>query len=458
MRTLAVVVLAAGEGTRMRSRLPKVLHRLAGRPMVHYVLDAAAPLNPAVTALVVGRDAEVVRREIGDGVLFAEQRTRLGTGDAVRTARPLLGEVDDVMVLYADTPLLRPSSLRDLLALHRESGAAITLLTTLMEHPSGYGRIRRDPDDRVCGIVEQAAVTGPEEDIHEINIGVYCFRAEWLWSHLGRVRRSTTGEYYLTDLVQMAAEEYPGTAEHPVQAICSQDEMEAMGVNDRVQLAAAERALRWRTAERLMSGGTTIVDPSNTYLDSTVQAGQDTVICPNSVIEGESVIGEGCIIGPNSHIVNSRVGDRCRVWASVVEGADLECDVTVGPFSHLRPGTRLARGAHIGNFVEVKASSVGERTRAGHFSYVGDAEIGADVNIGAGTVTCNYDGELKHRTVIEDGAFIGSDTMLVAPVRVGRAAKTGAGSVVTRDVPGCTVVYGAPAREKRPNHKARSAK
>lgn len=452
MGNLGVVVLAAGEGTRMKSRIPKVLHRLAGRPMVHYIIEAAKPLEPSEVITVVGRGAELVRTELGDCASLVEQHERLGTADAVRATRPFLEDgPPDVMVLYADTPLIRSSTLRALLDLHRQAGAAITLLTTMMLDPHGYGRIQRDSLGRMCGIIEQAAVAGVEGEIREINVGAYCFRSTWLWRHLSCVPLSEKGEYYLTDLVAMAVEEYRSgdlSGAYPIETICAADEVETMGINDRLQLAKAEQEMRRRINESLMLDGVTIVDPASTYVDAGVRIGRDTVLYPNTLVEGKTVVGEGCVIGPNSNLVDCTVGDGCRVWASIVEGSSLAAGVSVGPFSHLRPGAVAGEEVHIGNFAEIKSSSIGARTRVGHFGYIGDAEIGADVNVGAGTVTCNFDGRDKHQTVIEDGAFIGSDTMLVAPVRIGSQAKTGAGSVVTHDVADGAVVYGVPAREK----------
>ncbi|MCL5256328.1 MAG: bifunctional UDP-N-acetylglucosamine diphosphorylase/glucosamine-1-phosphate N-acetyltransferase GlmU [Chloroflexi bacterium] len=444
----------------MKSRIPKVLHKLAGRPMVRYILEAAETLKPSVVAIVVGREAGLVRAELGDSAMLVEQSERLGTADAVRVARPVLeGACEDVMVLYADTPLLRASTIQELLGIHRQSGALITLLTTVMPEPRGYGRIKRDSLGRMCGIIEQVEIAGAEEEIHEINVGAYCFRSGWLWPHLSRVRLSEKGEYYLTDLVAMAVAEYEaagGSRAYPLQTLCAEDAVETMGINDRRQLAKAGLEMQRRINESLMLQGVTIIDPASTYINAGVQIGRDTIIYPNTTVEGKTVIGEECGIGPNSHLIDCIIGDRCRVWSSAVEGSRLSPGATVGPFSHLRAGSAIGEDAHIGNFAEVKSSSLGAGTRMGHFSYVGDAEVGCDVNIGAGTVTCNYDGNAKHQTVIGDGAFIGSDTMLVAPVKVGSQGKTGAGSVVTHDVADGAVVYGVPARAKKSERKERA--
>jgi bifunctional UDP-N-acetylglucosamine pyrophosphorylase / glucosamine-1-phosphate N-acetyltransferase len=443
---LGLVVLAAGEGKRMKSRLPKVLHKAAGREMVRLVLDAAQPLNPNLTVIVTGCGAEQVRQELANGVLFANQPQQIGTADAVAKAAPALaGKVDDVMVLCGDTPLLRTGTLQDVLALHRRSQAAITLLSTMLPDPYGYGRVKRNRSGEVLGIVEEADATVIEKKIPEINSGVYCFRSDWLWKALPQVKVSAKGEYYLTEVIAMAVE-----SGEEVESLCIEDVDEIMGVNDRVQLAAASRELRRRTAERLMLDGVTIIDPDTAYIDAGVKIGQDTTIFPNTTIGGRTTIGRDCRIGPDSQLIDATIGDGCRVWATVVESSEVGTGVTIGPFSHLRPGAKIAGSAHIGNFAEIKSSTLGERTHVGHFSYIGDSEIGSDVNIGAGTVTCNYDGVNKNKTIIGDGVFIGSDTMLVAPVKIGRNAKTGAGSVVTRDVAEGKTVYGAPARENAP--------
>lgn len=441
MSQLGVVVLAAGEGKRMRSRLPKVLHRAAGKPLVKHVLTAVSSLEPARVVVVTGHGAEQVQEYLGPDLLYANQPKQLGTADAVSKAEHMLQDnIQDVMVLCGDTPLLTAGTLQRLYEM--QADATITMLTTVISDPFGYGRVKRDDGGKVTGIIEQADCSAKDAQIREINSGVYCFKSDWLWDRIRLVKVSPKGEYYLTDLVAMAVDEG-----RQVQALCLADDAEVMGVNDRRQLAIAEEALRRRTAEELMLSGVTIVDPATAYIDDGVKIGMDTVIQPNTIIERGTVIGENCSIGPNSHLVDAVIGDGCRVWASVIEKSEIGSGVTVGPFSHLRPGTKVADNVHIGNFSEIKGSAIGRRTHVGHFSYVGDAVIGSDVNIGAGTVTCNFDGVSKHQTTIGDGVFIGSDTMLVAPVKIGRNAKTGAGSVVTRDVADSTTVYGVPAKQ-----------
>lgn len=439
---IAVVILAAGEGTRMRSRRPKVLHSVAGAPMISHVVTAAREIRPDHLVVVVGHGGDEVRAALGEEVLYVEQARQMGTGHAVQQTQQVLeGRTDAVMVLYGDVPLIRPDTLRRMLRHHAATQPAITMLTAHLEDPTGYGRVLRDAGGRVTGIVEDAVASDEQHAINEINVGLYVFDADWLWAHLPRIPVSPTGEYYLTDLVDMAVAERQG-----VEALTTADSTEVLGINTRAQLASAEAVLRERIRARWLEAGVTMIDPSSTWIDAGVQVGRDTVLFPDTYLQGRTVIGEECVIGPGTLIRDSVVGDRCRILFSVIEEAVLEEDVDVGPFSHLRKGAHLGPGVHIGNFGEIKNSRLGRGVKMGHFSYLGDATVGEGVNIGAGTITCNYDGTAKHPTIIEDGAFIGSDTMLVAPVTVGAGARTGAGSVVTRDVPPRSLVYGVPAR------------
>jgi bifunctional UDP-N-acetylglucosamine pyrophosphorylase/glucosamine-1-phosphate N-acetyltransferase len=440
--SLSIVVLAAGQGTRMKSTRPKVVHEVAGEPMLRHVLAVARQLAPARMVVVVGYGADQVRAAVGNGVEFMVQAEQLGTGHAVLQARDgLAGVAETVMVLYGDTPLITPQTLGRLLEHHQATRPALTALTCHMPDPTGYGRVLRDARGRVLGVVEEAAATPEQRALTESNMGFYCFDDGWLWDRLERLPLSAGGEYYLTDLVESAVRE--GS---PVETVLADDPVEVQGINTRLQLAEVEARLHDRIRRRWMLDGVTLIDPATVWIDAGVEIGVDTIIYPNTYLKGHTVVGRECQLGPDTWIEDSILGDRCQVRFSVFEGATLEDDVDVGPFAHLRTGAHLARGVHLGNFGEVKNSTLGRGTKMGHFSYVGDATIGEDVNIGAGTITCNFDGVRKHRTVIEDGAFIGSDTMLVAPVRVGAGAKTGAGSVVTRDVPAGALVYGVPAR------------
>jgi bifunctional UDP-N-acetylglucosamine pyrophosphorylase/glucosamine-1-phosphate N-acetyltransferase len=446
---LSIVILAAGQGTRMKSQFPKVLHPLAGCPMVKYVLDVATQLEPTSLALVVGYGVQQVRQVLGDKILYVEQLQQLGTGHAVLQARELLaGQAKTVLVLYGDTPFITRQTLKAMLVHHTEGKAAITLLTFQPDDPTGYGRILRDETGRVVGIVEHKEATPEQREIREVNSGILCFRDAWLWSHLEGLQPKH-GEYYLTDLVELAM------AEGEPIATQMADAAEVMGLDDRVKLARAEALMRQRINESWMLAGVTLLDPASTYIEVSVEIGQDTVIYPNTHLRGTTVVGRDCRIGPTTIIRDSTIGNGCIIEASVLEGATVEDDVEIGPFARLRKGAHLAKNVRIGNFGEIKNSYLGTGTKMGHFSYLGDATVGAKVNVGAGTVVCNYDGERKHHTVIEDDVFLGSDTMLVAPVKVGKGAKTGAGAVVTRDVPPGQVVYGVPARSKQENERGK---
>lgn len=442
MTKITAVLLAAGQGTRMKSSLPKVLHPVCGRPMVWHALEAARAASTETPVLVVGVGADQVRKTLGESVRYAVQEKQLGTAHAVMQAETLLaGQSDYVLVTYADMPLLRGETLRRLVETQQTNPGPMTMLTVFYDDPRGFGRVIRKPDGTVSAIVEEYVATPEQLAVRELNVGAYCFRADWLWQALRRIPMSPKGEYYLTDTVALAVQD--GL---PVQAIVLNDLTETIGVNTRVHLAEAEAAMRRRINEMHMLNGVTLIDPATTYIEAGVTIGPDTVIWPNTCIQGETSIGSGCAIGPNTHIRASKIGDRCTVFFSVMEGAWLENDVEMGPFARLRKGAHLCDHVHMGNFGEVKDSTLGPGVKMGHFSYIGNARIGANVNIGAGTITCNYDGEKKHPTEIGAGAFIGSDTMLVAPVKVGERARTGAGAVVTRDLPPDSLAVGVPAR------------
>ncbi len=440
--TIRAVVLAAGLGTRMNSERPKMLHPLGGRALFHYALEAARQATGTLPILIIGHGAEALRAEVGRTAECIVQPELLGTADAVRRSEPALrGTVDLVLVTYGDMPLLQAATLRRLIDAMQAHGGPLGMLSARDLNARGFGRIVRNAQGAVQAVVEEREASRGERSLLDINPGVYVVREKWLWPALAKVQASPKGEFYLTDLVKMAAAEAEGVLDVPIE-----DASEWIGVNTREHLAEAEAALRARINRSWMEAGVTMIDPATTYVHAGVEIGAETVILPNTRLEGATHIGRGCQIGPDTTLRDATLGDRCRVQVAVVEGARLADEVTVGPFAHLRKGSVLERGVHLGNFGEVKNSTLGPGTKMGHFSYVGDASIGAEVNIGAGTITCNFDGEKKNPTSIGDGAFIGSDTMLVAPVKIGRGARTGAGAVVTRDVPEHTLAVGMPAR------------
>jgi bifunctional UDP-N-acetylglucosamine pyrophosphorylase/glucosamine-1-phosphate N-acetyltransferase len=454
MKTTAIL-LAAGQGSRMKSDLPKVLHRICGKPMLWYTLEAVSKATTEKPVVVIGKGAEQVKDFVGETAEYVLQEPQLGTAHAVLQAELLLkGKTDQVIVAYADMPLLRAETLQRLAEAQATNRGPISLLTVTAADPRGFGRILRNAKGAVEAIIEEYVATSEQLAIHELNAGAYCFRAEWLWEALHRIKKNPRkGEYYLTDAVELAARD--GL---PVQAVAHDDLSETIGINTPVHLAEACAALRQRINTAHMLNGVTLMDPATTYIDVDVTIGKDTVIQPNTHLQGKVTIGEGSTIGPNAIIRDSTIGNRCTVLASVMEGAVLEDDVDMGPFARLRRGAHLAQHVHMGNFGEVKDSYLGPGVKVGHFSYIGNATIGANANIGAGTITCNFDGEKKNPTEIGEDAFIGSDTMLVAPLKIGARAKTGAGAVVTRDVPPDTLAVGVPARciKKLPRKQPKS--
>jgi len=439
--SLGVVVLAAGQGTRMKSALPKPLHPVCGVPMARHVINAARELSPERIVVVIGHQAERVQQALAaPDLAFVEQTELLGTGDAVRRCEQALAGCDRVLVLNGDEPLVTANTLRRLL--EAGEGRAMAFVTQHVPDAGALGRVVRDEQGNVRGIVQAAEYDGPD-GAAEINWGEYVFDAAWLWENLPRVPLSPKGEYYLTALAGFAYEQGK-----PAATIPAADD-EALGVDDRVKLAKAEQVMRWRILERHMREGVTIIDPASTYIDAGVQIAQDVTIYPNCYLQGETRIETNCVIGPATTLRNSVVGEGSTVRQSVIEESTIGRDVQVGPFAHVRGGAVIGDECYLGNYAEVKNSNLGRGVKMHHFSYLGDADVGEGANIAAGTITCNFDGVNKHRTVIGAGAFIGCDTMLVAPVRVGDGALTGAGSVVTKDVEDGAKVAGVPARPLR---------
>ena len=408
--------------------------------MLEIIADSSEEAGLSPVIMVVSDDSTDIKQAMGDR-LYAIQKERLGTGHALMQARNLVPEYDNVVVMAGDTPLLRSQSLAELSKVHLLSEAPISMLTSTFPDPEGLGRVLRDSDGRIVAVVEQKEADLETLNICEINVGVYCFRTSWLWDNLPRLKRSSTGEIFLTDLIGVAVRQG-----HEIASMALDDRAEALGVNTRVELSRAESAMRNRIRRNWMMEGVTIPDPESVYIDYDVSIGIDSVILPNTRIAGRTTIGEDCVIGPNSIIEDSLIGDRCRIVFSVLEESVIESNVQVGPFSHLRSGTYLESEVHIGNFGEIKNSRIGRATKSGHFSYIGDAQVGSNVNIGAGSITCNYDGQVKNRTVIGDDVFIGCDTMMVAPVTIGDRSYTGTGSVINKDVPPDSGAVGAPAR------------
>ena len=454
---IATVILAAGYGTRMKSKMPKMMHPVMGRPMIEWAVHTAEAIGHLPPVVVVGHRKELIQELLQDRVSYVEQLELLGTGHAVMQATEnLRGQADVVVVTYGDMPLLRSSTLKELLDLfaHKSQvvandhdGPAIAMLTITRDEPQGFGRVVRDTEGKIQAIVEEVDCSVEQKAIRELNPGIYCFAADWLWNNLHKIPLSPKGEYYLTDMVEIAVQQ--GRSVETLAAPLA----DVDGINTRAHLAQATAVMRQRILEAHMLAGVTIVDPQTTYIEDTVLIGQDSVILPGCVLQGNTQIGAGATIGPHSQIVDSLIGDSCRVTYSVIEEGRMDHGSTIGPFGHLRKGAHLGEDVHMGNFGEVKNSYLAPGTKMGHFSYIGDATVERDVNIAAGTITCNFDGVSKNKTHIGEGAFIGSDTLLIAPVTIGAGAKIGAGSVVTKDVAAKTLVYGVPAREAHNRHE-----
>ncbi|PYS71057.1 MAG: UDP-N-acetylglucosamine diphosphorylase/glucosamine-1-phosphate N-acetyltransferase [Acidobacteria bacterium] len=449
-------MLAAGLGTRMKSKRAKVLHELGGLPLIVHVARTAASLEPKSIIVIVGHQAEevekVVQTEIGELAKFAVQTEQRGTGDAVESARSLLeNSASLLLVLSGDVPMIRLETLRKLIEHHRATSSDCSILTVRLENPTGYGRVIRDEQDRFVKIVEQKDASDEQRRVREINSGIYCFNTRKLFAALKQVKPANEqGEYYLTDVPAILLSEGD-----TVTCFLHTDSREVSGINTRAELAEFENLQRRNTIRKLMiETGVTFIDPSHAYISAEATIGRDCVIYPGVSIEGKSVLGEGCEVRAGARITNSRLGDNVTVKDfSIIVDSDVGSNCSIGPFAHLRMNARLEDKATVGNFVEVKKSKIGRGTKAMHLTYLGDATIGEGTNIGAGTITCNYDGVRKNETIIEDNVKIGSDTMLVAPVRVGARSVTGAGSVVTKDVPPDSLVAGVPAVVKKSSKK-----
>lgn len=428
---LETLILAAGKGTRMKSKLPKVLHKIGGKPMLRHVIDAAKRAGSVREVVVIGAGAEMVENEIS-GVEFVMQVEQLGTGHAVLCAKEnFAASTGTLLILCGDTPLLTSDLLKKFIAAHEESNCAVTVLTAEMPDATGYGRVIREDDGTFKKIVEDKDANAIEKQIREVNAGVYCADIRKLFAALEKVGNDNAqGEYYLPDVLTILKGEGEKVAIYTAE-YCD----ETLGINTRIQLAAADQIIRRKKLHALMNSGVTIVDPGTTFIDCDVEIGQDTIIHPNTYLEGNTVIGADCDIGPNVRFTNMKVGNRVTAQFSYCHEAEIADGVTLGPYVHIRPGSKIGQNVKIGNFVEIKNSTIGEETKLPHLQYIGDTDMGKQVNVGCGTVTCNYDGKKKHRTKIGDNVFIGCNTNLVAPVTVGDGAYIGAGSTITKDVP-----------------------
>lgn len=426
------VVLAAGQGTRMKSKLYKVLHPVCGKPMVEHVVDHIREIGTERIVTIVGHGAELVQEQLGDRSEYALQEEQLGTAHAVQQADRVLGTLSGTtLVVCGDTPLIRPETMKALLDHHKESNAKATILTGLPADPTGYGRIIRNEDGHVERIVEQKDASDDEQKVNEINSGTYCFDNEALFKALKLVKNDNSqGEYYLPDVIEILKNQG-----EIISAYATTDFEETLGVNDRVALAQAEEQMRARIAERHMRNGVSIISPQNTYISAEAVIGADTILQPGVMIEGASIIGEDCEIGQNSHIINSQIGNGTTIHSSVIINSVVGTDTTVGPFAHIRPDSEIGNKAKIGNFVEIKKTKLGNHSKVSHLSYIGDADVGERVNIGCGTITVNYDGKNKFLTTIEDDSFVGCNSNLVAPVTIGKGAYVAAGSTITKNVP-----------------------
>ena len=432
MANLVAVILAAGKGTRMRSKYPKVLHKVGGKPMLQHVIDAATVAGCDEKVVIVGHEAELVEKMVGSQGKIALQAEQLGTGHAVmQTAEALKGFTGTALILCGDTPLLEGEELKKFCEAHKASGAAATVLTAVMDDPFGYGRIVRDEKGNVQAIVEQKDATEAQKAIKEINTGIYCMECPLMFDVLATLTNDNAqGEYYLTDVLEKLNQ-----AGQKVGGVVTEDSDMVMGINSRKQLSVAEGVMRQRILDKLMDSGVTIMDPASTFIEGSVKIGRDTIIYPYTWLEGTTVIGEDCEIGPNARFTNVKIGNDNHLQFIYGHDCEVKNHVTAGPYVHLRPDTVISDGVKIGNYVEVKNSNVGEGTKLPHLTYIGDSDIGSGVNMGCGCITVNYDGKKKHRTIIGDNAFVGCNTNLVAPVTVQANTYIGAGSTITKEVP-----------------------
>jgi len=451
MKKMAIV-LAAGQGKRMKSKLYKVLHQVCGKPMVSHVLDTVHKALIQRSVVIVGHGAEAVQRVLGQTVEYALQEQQLGTGHAVMQAKSLLGDEDGVtIVICGDTPLVSTATVEAMIALHLQQGAAATILTAQLDIPAGYGRIIRGADHGVLRIVEHKDCTPTELSVQEINTGTYCFDNRKLFQALSQITNDNNqGEYYLTDVIGILKQEG-----HTVAAYLVEDSGEAIGVNDRVALGEAERLMRLRINKNHQINGVTLIDAANTYIDADVTIGSDTIIYPGSILRGQTSVGEDCIIGPATELLNTVVGNGTTIRQTVTDGAEVGEQCQVGPYAFLRPGTKLGNHVKIGDFVEIKNTVIGENSKVPHLSYVGDAIVGSHVNIGCGAITANYDGYNKSKTEIGDNVFVGSNSNLIAPLKIGSGAYIVAGSTITQDVADNDVAI---ARERQVNKQGYAEK
>lgn len=436
MNNIYGVILGAGEGTRMKSCLPKVLHKVAGKELISHVTGCLSHVNMQKLFVVIGNGSELVLKHLEEvnkkiNVVPVLQEKRLGSGHALLQVKKYAGGLKGhLVVMCGDTPLVKHETIKQLIKYHIKNKNSATVLSGIVDNPFGYGRIVRNSSGNVSCIAEEKSADDEQKQIKEINSGIYCFDLQNLWQALSKVKNNNSkNEYYLTDVISIL-----NKSGHKTDAVSLTNEEEILGINDRKQLAYAEKILRNRKIEELMANGVTITDPSSTYIDSDVVIGQDTIIKPNTSIEGKSEIGEDCIIGPNTCITNAYIGDKTTVLYSYIESADIKNNIKIGPFSHIRPGSVLKDNVKVGNFSEVKKSVIDKGSKINHLSYIGDALIGKGVNIGAGTITCNYDGSKKHQTVIKDDVFVGSNVNLVAPVKIGSKVLIAAGSTITENV------------------------